>query len=76
MRWDNVPKLGWTKEQLEEFLARAKRDLKDPKIKAYFPREKSYVKGFADTFLTSHVMYGRKPGRRSVNLTEDHTEID
>lgn len=32
-----MTKLGWSKEQLDEFLARAKRDLQDPKIKAYSP---------------------------------------
>ncbi|KAK7985196.1 S-adenosyl-L-methionine-dependent methyltransferase [Apiospora saccharicola] len=32
-----MTKLGWSKEQLDEFLARAKCDLQDPKIKAYSP---------------------------------------
>ncbi|KAK8016171.1 hypothetical protein PG993_014360 [Apiospora rasikravindrae] len=47
-----MTKLGWSKDQLDEFLARAKQDLKDPKIKAYSP---------------VHVVYGRKPGKRSAD---------
>lgn len=39
-------KLGWEKERLDEFLARVRRDTKDPRIKAYSP-------------IT--VVYGRKP---------------
>lgn len=30
-------KLGWSKQQLEELLARVNRDTKDPRIKAYSP---------------------------------------
>jgi len=30
-------KLGWEKERLDEFLARVRRDTKDPSIKAYSP---------------------------------------
>ncbi|KAK7984048.1 S-adenosyl-L-methionine-dependent methyltransferase [Apiospora arundinis] len=55
-----MTKLGWSKEQLDEFVARAKRDLQNPKIKAYSP---------------VHIVYGRKPGSHSVNLTKDHAEI-
>lgn len=32
-----MTKLGWSKEQLDEFLAKAEKDLKDKKIKAYSP---------------------------------------
>lgn len=32
-----MTKLGWSKDRLDEFLVRAKRDLNDPKIKAYSP---------------------------------------
>lgn len=30
-------KLGWSQEKLDEFLAKVKRDSKDPNIKAYSP---------------------------------------
>jgi Methyltransferase domain len=32
-----IMKLGWSKERLDEFLARVNRDTKDPRIKAYSP---------------------------------------
>ncbi|KAI0124704.1 methyltransferase [Xylariales sp. AK1849] len=44
-----MTKLGWTRTALDEFLAKAESDLKNPRIKAYSP---------------VHVVYGRKPGRR------------
>ncbi|KAK9424106.1 putative S-adenosyl-L-methionine-dependent methyltransferase [Seiridium unicorne] len=41
-----MTKLGWSKEQLDEFLVRAGKDLKDRNIKAYSP---------------VYIVYGRKP---------------
>ncbi|KAN0103508.1 hypothetical protein V8E51_011821 [Hyaloscypha variabilis] len=39
--------LGWSQEELETFLVDVRKDLKSPKIHAYWP---------------VHVVYGRKPG--------------